>query len=48
MKDMYREVLWLGMAILLAGSDIRRISNPTSLDLGTEFDPRDSPVPDPR
>jgi hypothetical protein len=38
----------LGMSILPTGSGIQRISDPMSLDSGTEFDPRGSPIPDPR
>jgi hypothetical protein len=35
------------MAILPADSDIRRISDPLGTGLGTTFDPRVLPVPDP-
>jgi hypothetical protein len=37
----------LGMAILPAGSDIRRISDLSGSGTGTNFDPWVSPVPDP-
>jgi hypothetical protein len=37
----------LGMAILPAGSDIHRISDPSGTGSGTKFDPRVLPVPDP-
>jgi hypothetical protein len=36
----------VGMAILPAGSDIRRISDPSGTGSGTKFDPR--VLPDPR
>jgi hypothetical protein len=35
------------MAILPVGLDIRRISDPSGTGLGTKFDPRVLPVPDP-
>jgi hypothetical protein len=38
----------LGMAILPAGLDIRRISDPLGSDSGIIFHPRVLPVPDPR
>jgi hypothetical protein len=37
----------LGMAILPAGSDIRRISDPSGMGSGMKFDPWVLPVPDP-
>jgi hypothetical protein len=37
----------LGMAILPAGSDICRISDPSGTGSGTKFNPRVLPVPDP-
>ena len=37
----------IGMAILPAGSDIRRISDPSGTGSGTKFDPWVLPVPDP-
>jgi hypothetical protein len=39
--------LRLGMAILPAGSNIRRISDPSGTGSGTKFDPWVLPVPDP-
>jgi hypothetical protein len=36
----------VGMAILPAGSDIRRISDPSGTGSGTKFDPWVLPVPD--
>jgi hypothetical protein len=38
---------FIGMAILPAGSDIRRISDPSGTCSGTKFDPWVLPVPDP-
>jgi hypothetical protein len=38
---------YVGMAILLVGSDIHRISDPSGTGSGTKFDPRVLPVPDP-
>jgi hypothetical protein len=35
------------MAILPAGSDIRRISDPSGMDSSTKFDPHVLLVPDP-
>jgi hypothetical protein len=38
----------VGMAIFPAGSDIRRISDPSGLGSGMNFDPWVLPAPDPR
>jgi hypothetical protein len=43
----YRKANQLGMAILPAGSDIRRISDPSGTGSGMKFDPWVLPVPDP-